>query len=146
MAFLSQSLFSRLCFNILCIAVLLCSFEARSNADDEYLKMLDGEAEDVKLDQSSQIKNKKQIKAVSTDSITKTDWKWDGDLEGDVLPKGLAHDEFAALLKQHFYGTFVFYRKLTSVDQENVYYHYTKSSSANLDSIRENILNYLKSR
>ena len=149
MAFFSQSLSRCFCFsiswgNILCIAVLLCSFEAKSNADDEYLKMLEGEAEDVKLDQSSQLKNKEQINKDSTDGITKTDWKWDGDLEGDALPKGLAHDEFATMLKQHFYGTFVFYRKLNSVDQETVYYHYTKSSSAGLDSIRDDILGHLK--
>jgi len=31
-------------------------------------------------------------------------------MDGDVLPPGLAQDEFATLIKQHFYGTFVFNR------------------------------------
>jgi len=138
MALSSQSV-----FNILCIAVLLASFEAVAS-DDAYLKMLEGEAEDVQLDQSGQLKDKQQTNNDTTDVITKTNWKWEGDLEGDALPAGLAQDEFASLLKQHFYGTFVFYRKLNSVDQQTVYYHYTKASKADLDSIRQDILNLLK--
>lgn len=69
---------------------------------------------------------------------------WEGDLEGDVLPPGLAQDEFASLLKQNFYGSFVYYRKLNSLDQQTVYYHYTKASPANLDDIRQDILDHLK--
>ena len=51
--------FSRSFFNILCIAVLLCSYKAVAS-DNEYLKMLEGEAEDVKLDQSGQLQDKEQ--------------------------------------------------------------------------------------
>jgi len=137
-----MAFFSRSIFNILCVAVLMCSFKVIAS-DDEYLKMLEGEAEDVKLDQSGQLKDKEHINQ-STSVITKTNWKWEGDLEGDSLPSGLAQDEFASLLKQHFYGTFAFYRKLNSVDQQTVHYHYSKASPADLDSIRQDILNLLK--
>ena len=137
-----MALFSRTFFNILSITALLCSYQAMAS-DDEYLRMLEGEAEDVKLDQSGQIKDKEQVNNDSS-VITKTNWKWEGDLEGDNLPSGLAQDEFATLLKQNFYGTFVFYRKLNSVDQQTVYYHYSKASPAALDPIRQDILNHLK--
>jgi hypothetical protein len=137
-----MAFFSRSIFNILCITALLCSYKAVAS-DDEYLKMLEGEAEDVQLDQSGQLKNKEKINE-SNSGITKTNWKWEGDLEGDILPPGLAQDELATLLKQNFYGTFVFYRKLNSVDQKTVYYHYSKASTAELDSIRQDILNHLK--
>ena len=137
-----MAFFSRSVFNILCIAALLCSYKAMAS-DDEYLKMLEGEAEDVQLDQSGQLKDKEQINE-SNSGITKTNWTWEGDLEGDILPPGLAQDEFAMLLKQNFYGTFVFYRKLNSVDQQTVYYHYAKASPAALDSIRQDILDHLK--
>ena len=60
------------------------------------------------------------------------------------MPSGLAQDEFATLLKQNFYGSFVFYRKLNSNDQDTVYYHYTKASPADLDTIRQDILDHLK--
>ena len=136
-------LFSRSVFKMLSIAVILGTFNAVAS-DDEYLKMLEAEAEDVKLDQSGQLKEKEQINKGSTDGITKTNWTWEGDLQGDILPAGLEQDEFTTLLKQNFYGTFVFYQKLNSVDQQTVYYHYTKASIANLDSTRQDILNLLK--
>lgn len=67
--------------------------------------MLESEDEDVKLDQSGQLKDKKQINE-NDSAITKTSWNWGGDMDGGVLSPGLAQDEFATLLKQHFYGTF----------------------------------------
>ena len=137
-----MALFSRSVFNILCIVVLLCSYSAVAS-DDEYLKMLEGEAEDVKLDQSGQLKDKEKINE-SNSGITKTNWKWEGDLDGDTLPSGLAQDEFATLLKQNFYGTFVFYRQLNSVDQKTVFYHYSIASTAELDPVRQDILNHLR--
>ena len=132
----------RLIINSLCVSALLFSMSAVAT-DDAYLRMLEGEAEDVTLDQSGQLKEKEQINKDNS-GITKTNWKWESDLEGDNLPSGLAQDEFATLLKQNFYGTFVFYRKLNSVDQQTVYYHYSKASPAALDPIRQDILNHLK--
>lgn len=134
--------FRRSFFNIFCITALSLSFKAGAS-DDEYLRMLEGEAEDVKLDQSGQLKRPKNISS-STSDITKANWKWEGDLEGNAIPAGLAQDEFGSLLKQNFYGTFVFFRKLNSVDQQTVYYHYSKAPKADLDSIRQEILNLLK--
>ena len=138
MAFVCRS-----AFHVFFIVVMFATFNAVAN-DDDYLKLLEGEAEDVKLDQSGQLKNKEKVKRDSTDGLTKTNWKWEGNLEGDLIPSGLAQDEFATLLKQNFYGTFVFYRKLNSVDQNTVYYQYKKASPAKLDSIRQDILSHLK--
>lgn len=136
-----MAFFSRSVFNIFYIVALLCSFEAMAS-DDEYLRMLEGEAEDLQLDQSGQLRDKEQ-KSKDASGITKTNWTWEGDLESDVLPTGPAQDEFATILKQNFYGTFVFYRRLNTVDQKTVYHHYTKTSPA-LESIRKDILNHLK--
>ena len=138
-----MAFFAQYVFKILTVIFVLCVFSVTASAD-AYLDMLEAEAEDVKLDPSSQLKDKKQINKNSTDGITKTNWKWEGDLVGDDLPADLAQDEFATFLKQNFYGTFVFYRKLNTVDQRTVYYHYTTSSPAKLDSIRDDILNHLK--
>lgn len=133
-----MAFFGRSVFNI--VIVLLSTFNAQA---DDYLKMLESEAEDVKLDQSGQLKDKERI-SDDDSGITKTDWNWEGDMNGDVLPPGLARDEFATLLKQHFYGTFVFYRKLNSIDQNTIYHHYKKSSPAELEPIRQDILSHLK--
>lgn len=134
--------FGRPVLNILFISALLLSFKAIAT-DDEYLKMLEGEAEDLKLDQSGQLKRTEDDTDSSAD-LTNATWKWEGDLEGNTIPKGLAQDEFGSLLKQNFYGTYVFFRKLNSVDQHTVYYHYTEAPQADLDSIRQEILNLLK--
>jgi hypothetical protein len=131
----------RFAAHMLFISILLFSLQAV--AGDDYMQLLEAEAEELELDQSSQIQKNKPVETGSTASIKKTDWKWDGDLENTVLPSGLTQDEFASLLKQHFYGTFVFYRKLTSIDKQTVYYHYTKASSADLDIIRKDILEHI---
>lgn len=126
------------------IAVVFSSFQVMA-ADDAYLKMLEGEAEDLKLDQSGQIQEQKAIDVKSVkESLKKTNWTWEGDLEGDILPPGLAQDELASLLKQNFYGTFVFYRKLSSIDKQTVHYHYAKNQKAELDAVRQKILDLLK--
>ncbi len=135
-----MAFFSRTLFNIAYVIVLLGTFNVQA---DDYLKMLENEAEDVELDQSGQLKEKEQ-KSEDDSGITKTLWNWEGEIDGDVLPSGLAHEEFSMLLKQHFYGTFVFYRKLNSVDQNTVYYHYKNALPAELEPIRQDILNHLK--
>ena len=134
---------SRLIINSLCVSALLFSMNAVAT-DDAYLRMLEGEAEEVSLDKSGQLKDAEQADGSSKEGITKKNWTWEGDLEGDILPSGLAQDEFASLLQQNFYGSFVFYRKLNSNDQDTVYYHYTKASPADLDVIRQDILDHLK--
>ncbi len=141
MVFFRRSALNSLCHSF-CLIVLLSASNVQASEDD-YLKMLESEAEDVTLDQSGQLKDTQQI-SDDDSGITKTDWNWEGNLEGDVLPQGLAQNEFATLLKQHFYGTFVFYRKLNSVDQNTVYYHYTKATPAELEIIRQDILNHLR--
>lgn len=143
MVFFCQSTISRSTIRAFYVVVfLMCSFGAFAS-DDEYMKMLEGEAEDSKLDSSGQINNNEQS-SNSRDDASAKNWKLEGNLEGEVIPKGLSQEEFASFLKQRFYGTFVFYRKLTSVDKQTVHYHYTKTASANLDSIRQDILGLLK--
>jgi hypothetical protein len=135
---------SRIVIYILCTAALIFSAKAFA-ADDEYLKILEGEAEDLKLDQSGQLNEGVQQEVNGyTEKINKKDWKWEGGLDGDVLPPGLAQDEFATILEDNFYGSFVFYRKLNSNVQKTVYYHYSKASPAHLDDIRQDILDHLK--
>ena len=126
------------------VAAFLMWSTSVAASDDAYLKMLEGEAEDLQLDQSGQLKDEPSVDNSSSDTVNNTEWKWEGDLLADSLPKGLTQEEFASVLKQNFYGTFVFFRKLNSVDQQTVHYHYSKSDNPNLDSIREHILSLLK--
>jgi len=113
-------------------------------AEDDYLKMLESEASDLELDQSGQINESEQDEVTNNDDVTKANWTWDGELEGNILPTGLAQNEFASLLKQQFYGTFVFYRKLNSNDRKTVYYHYSKSPKPDIDDVRKDVTDHLK--
>ena len=126
------------------VATLLAWSSTVVASDDAYLKILEGEAEDLQLDQSGQLKDKASVTSNASDTVNETEWKWEGDLSADSMPKGLEQDKFSTVLKQNFYGTFVFYRKLNSVDQQTVYYHYSKSTNPDLDSIRQHILSLLK--
>ena len=134
------------CINrsVLLMSGILMLFSSNVFAEDDYLKMLESEAEDLELDQSGQINDTKRDGVVDKENITKADWTWDGELEGNILPAGLAQNEFGSLLKQQFYGTFVFYRKLNSNDQKTVYYHYSKSPKPDLDDVRKDITDRLK--
>lgn len=134
--------FSRvmICF---CVATLLCPFKVMAT-DSGYLTMLESEAEALQLDQSGQLKNKEDDVAIATEGLGVKDWAWKGGLESDILPSGLNRDEFTKLLQQNFFGSFAFYRKLSSIDQQTVYYHYTQASPANLEVIRQDIMDHFK--
>ncbi len=134
MVFVCRSVFKSLCFML-----LLGAFNAHAS-DVDYLKMLENEAAGVVIDQQGKVNKQQQAGSI----ITKPGWSWDGEIVGDVLPTGLAQDEFATVLKQHFFGTFVFYRRLNSVDQNTVFYHYTKAATGELEPIREDVLNLLR--
>ena len=61
-----------------------------------------------------------------------------------LVASGLAQEEFVSFLKQNFYGSYVFFSKLNSIDQQTVFYHYKKASPAHLDDIRQDIMGLLK--
>jgi hypothetical protein len=143
MVFFSRAVINRVVINSLFFVALMYAFEAGA-AEDDYLKMLEGEAEEVTLDQSGQLHEESLDTDDSTKDLTKKNWKWKGKLVDNVVPPGLEQDEFATVLKDSFYGSFVFYRKLNSNDRQTVYYHYSQATAAHIDGIRKDILDHLK--
>jgi len=111
--------------------------------EDPYLKMLEGEAESLELDPSGQLQNTLPEPDVA-ESARPSGFGWTGMLEGDRLPSGLSHDRFELMLKENFFGTYVFYRRLNSTDRRTVYYRYTKAESTSLENVRKDILELLK--
>ena len=108
--------------------------------DDDYLKMLDSEAEDLQLDASGQLKKEKKNNAKSAI----TTFEWDGATGKEGFPTGLAQDAFEAFLHQYYYGTYIFFRKLDSADKDTVYYRYSKQAAPNIDNVRQNVMTLLK--
>ena len=129
----------RLFVNIL-ITGLISAMTSAHAESDAYLKMLEGEAADVKLDHSGQLK--KQAKQPRQ---PKKLFEWKGDLgQGESVPKGLNRQQFEAFLQENFYGTYVFYTKLNSTDRDTVYYRYSKADKPDLENVRKNVMALLK--
>jgi hypothetical protein len=140
-----MAFFSRAIKTVICVTASLCVLKAMA-ADDDYLKMLENEAKDLEVDKTGQLGQTQEVGEVSSESVMDINWKSTDDLKGDVLPPGLTQEEFVEVLRKNFYGSFVFHQKLDSNDQQTVYFNYTKSSPAYLDSIRQDILDHLKNR
>lgn len=140
-----MAFFSRLVINIISVTALACALNAMA-ADDEYLKMLEDEAKGLEVDKSGQLEQLSEEDEISSDSVMNINLKNSNVLEGGVLQPGLTQEEFVQVLKNNFYGSYVFYQKLDSNDQQTVFINYSKSSPAYLDSIRQDILDHLKNR
>lgn len=111
-------------------------------ASDAYLNMLNAEADGLTLDRSGQLNEKKDANVSSMDGITKKNWAWQGELKEGEIPEGLAQDEFATILKQRFLGSFVYYKRLNTANQQVVFETYRNISNPNIEIIRRDILNY----
>lgn len=135
---------ARSTFNAFVVVLFLGSYEVVA-ADDAYLKMLEGEAEDLNLDQTGQL-NKEEENTDKTKKRKTLDSRalWDSAAGSDVLPTGLTEEKFPDFLKKNFYGTYLFYKKLNTIDQRTIYYHYSKNKSADIDAVRKDILSHIK--
>ena len=118
--------------------VPLFSMPPVSAADDDYLKMIEGEAAELQLDNKGQLK---QGDKKADDSVS---FGWGGELEGENIPSGLAKEDFESVLKKNFYGTYLFFKKLDSTDKDTVYYRYSKQQEPDLENVRNNIMTLLK--
>ena len=109
-------------------------------ADDDYLKMLESEAEEVTLDTNGQLKPEKNNHKESA-VVT---FEWDGSMEKEGFPTGLGQDAFETFLHKYYYGTYIFFRKLHANDKDTVYYRYKKEASPNIDNVRQNVMTLLR--
>ena len=113
-------------------------------AEDDYLKMLEGEAASLELDPSGQLVREAEVGAVKSGQHQQDVFRRQVTLDGENLPKGMAQDAFESVLRDNFYGTYLFYQRLNTADRRTVYYRYTKAESTNLENVRKNILELLK--
>jgi hypothetical protein len=108
-------------------------------ADDAYLNMLADEAKDLQLDQSGQLAKKKEKKKSVKKAFT-----WNGELQQETIPAGLAMEQFEAFLQENFYGTYAFFNKLNTTDKNTVYYRYSQAEKPDLEFVRQNVMALLK--
>ena len=125
--------------NSLLISVSMLIFLPVAAADDAYLKMLEGEAASVELDQTGQL-HEEQTKDSASSAF-----EWNGrELETDSLPKGLDMEQFEMFLQKNFYGTYVFFAKLNTTDKNTVFYRYSQADQPDLVNVRQNVMSLHK--
>jgi len=135
-----MAFFSRSITGFLYIVVFLSAFNAQAS-DDEYLKLLEQEASDLHLDQSSQRETDGTAHRTAADMVKK---KWTGecDFSSDVLLADVDQAEFASYLKQCYLGTYAYFRRLDAGLQHVVYNSYRKNTPIKQSALKKEIVNY----
>ncbi len=129
-----------------CLYMVTLLGSLQVTADDAYLKVLEGEAEALELDPSGQLHGNKAEERVRDKGLEKrsTRFGWGAADIGDELPSGMEKAVFDAYLEENYYGTYIFYQRLNSVDKNTVFYRYSKAESASFENVRKNILDLMK--
>ncbi|MFP3873090.1 MAG: hypothetical protein ACLFQT_06525 [Thiohalophilus sp.] len=105
-----------------------------------YLQGLTDEAGTTQVDDSGQIATRELESAGSVDPPKSA---WDIDSQSlDYLQAGLERDEFETILKQNYYASYVFYKKLDPTSKSLVYKTYLKSPA--IQVVRNQIISLSK--
>lgn len=130
--------FSRKIIVIICILLPLCSYDVVAS-DDEYMRMLEGEAADTVVDTGGKSKiNSADVTAVV--NVVKKNWVGECDYNNETVPANLLQGEFSSYLKQCASGTYVFYRRLELKSKNLVFENYKEITSVTLFTLRNDIL------
>jgi hypothetical protein len=79
--------------------------------DDDYMRMLEAEAEDSTVDQGISTEDDNIIQGHTAEKAERT-WPGECNYTVDILPPDLVEDEFSSYLKQCVMASFTFYRRL----------------------------------
>jgi hypothetical protein len=130
--------FSRSLFTVLCIIIALGASSAQ--AADDYLKMLEAEAEDLHLDKSGQRENSGVVHSKPVDG--RRDWDGECDYMDEAMLPGVVWEEFSSYIKQCYLGTYAYYRRLDDNLQRTIYNSYKKNTPVKQTTLKKEILNY----
>jgi len=121
------------------IAGLMFAVMTARAADDAYMEMLEAETADLKLDQSGQLKEEEKNRGPTNKAF-----EWNGELQGENIPKDLGKEQFEAFLQKNFYGTYMFFNRLNTTDKNTIYYRYSQAAKPDLENVRQNVMALLK--
>ncbi len=121
----------------LCATILLCSQNVIAS-EDNYLNLLEAEAESSRLD-SGEKDNKRRSKHHVAINVENKDWLGEcGSIDG-VLPSNIGQEKFSSYLEQCSMTTFSLYRRLDSDSQQSVYKSYASTVSLKVSELRKKI-------
>ena len=133
-------IYSRRPIRILCVSIVL--FTCDAVASDDYMKLLEAEADGTELDPGGQSKTNTTVHRAPV-NVDRRDWQGECDYVNDVLALGVVWEEFASHLKQCSLGTYVFYRRLDLDSQRLVYINnYSKNAPTKLSILKKAIFKY----
>ena len=121
------------CFlNCFCAMIIVCSQDVIAN--DDYLSLLEAEAENTSLDSGKSIKKSRTNQKPPINVKNK---EWLGECG---LPENIQREEFSSYLEQCSMTTFSLYRRLDNSVQHSVYKKYAETSSVKVSTLRKEIL------
>lgn len=136
------SFIQKLSFLFLIAGLSLAIRPLQAQSSDDYLKQLDSEASDLSLDRKTH-STENPARARDMRSATGVvGVPANGEDQG--LPPGLTQDAFEQALKQHYMGSYIFYRRLNQEDRLQLYRDYQQDPDP--IRLRQKILNMLKHR
>ncbi len=111
---------------IVVLFLLLLSNSVYSQENADYLKLLEGEASDLNLDDQTKDGQKKTpSRDIKLFSQGLNDSKGGGITE---LFPGLSQQHFELVLKDNYIGSYLFYKRLSQPKKEEVYRYYQSNS------------------
>ena len=127
---------------VIILSTVTLFFSTYVFAEDDYLLMLEAEAENLRLDQGgkhgSENKRRKQQLVVAEKK-----WQGECDFAEDVLQLDVSREAFSSYLKQCSLSLFVYYRRLDMSSQALVFETYKDASPIKFSSLKKTIVNYL---
>lgn len=130
--------YSRPLFTVLYIIIALGT--SNVHAGDDYLKMLEAEAEDLHLDKSGQREISNIVR--SKPAADRRDWDGECDYRGEAMLPGVVWEEFSSYIKQCYLGTYAYYRRLDNNLQRSIYNSYEKNTPVKQSRLKKEILSY----
>lgn len=130
----------------LCLISILSSHTVLASNNDNYIKLLESEAVETRLDQGSGLNQKNvpkdAVSNVSVRALANKEWHGECDYVKDTVSSDVIEEEFHSFVKQCAMGTFIYYRQLDFNSKHSVYKNYKLSIPMRLKTLRENILSY----
>jgi len=136
-------LFNRSTFIPFAFIALLSTFSVHAG-DDDYLKMLEDEASDLKIDKSNQLSNEEKTR--ENPQVKRPAWNQKRKSSLNTIPPSLTQNKFEKLLEEHFNNAYISYKNLSEDAQDTIYHNYKKGKSEDIDSIRKDILQQIANK
>lgn len=118
---------------LLLMALQLVMGSSMAQTNPDYLKSLEGEAENLTLDKETELKS---TQSKISNSVAGTE-----ESPGS-LTNGLTVEQFEMVLQKNYIGSYLFYKRLSNSQKKEVYAYY--QNNPNPDLVRDKILQVSK--